>query len=164
MQKALKFAAKWIVIAEILLVLLPLTVGMFLLVAIGLMSLSAIIFGSDNLPNMEVSIGYLLIATLEVLACYGLFALWWLAFNYAKISIRNIPRYVLFGLMVGVTINILIIAAPLISGLVFPVGRFPPISFSGFVFYIGPLITLSTLTLLMWLQNKSSVHSNIDSE
>lgn len=152
MRNSFRVAAKGIVIAEIICMLLPLTLGLFLAIAAGLFKFGSIIFGSAKFPNMEIAITYLAIAAIAILASYGLFALWWLALNYSKISMRQIPKYVSYGLIVGIAINL--IFAILGPWFAFPAGMSVLRNPKYLILPVLPLIVLLTLISIVWLQNR----------
>lgn len=153
MGNTFKLVAKCIVISAIVFALLPLTAGLFLAIVIGLLNLGSIIFGNGKLPNMEIASVYLAIAAIAILASYGLFSLWWLALNYSKISLRQIPRYVKYGLIAGAVINLAFaIFGPWFA---LPAGMTVLREPKYFIFLFLPLIVLLTLISVVWLQSRN---------
>lgn len=153
MQKTLRFLANGLAISEIIVVLLPLTLGFLLLIYFALQTLGSIILGNQIIPSMEIALMYFVIAIIETLAGYGLFSLWWLVFNFTKISIMQIPKSIVYGLIAGVVMNLILVFL-FALGLISPFGKLPPNYLPFFIYYAGPMLITFTLTSLMWMKNR----------
>ena len=145
MSRGVATILKILIIAEALLLLLPTSI----ICSVGLFFAAAFIVRSP--ANFAIW----MLAGCVLLMAYSLFTLWWLTFKYRSVQLSTIPRFIWYGLGLGV------VAA---SALSFPhlfsvaTGK---ISLEHNVKYIlgfgiGPVIVLVTLLTTIWARAESA--------
>jgi hypothetical protein len=143
-----------LIIAEALLLLLPATL-------LYIFGVSAVIWGFFSGNRGGVSPAFLIIAALLTIPGYGLFSTWWLVFRFRKISLKEVPRYIWAGAVVGALAAFLFISAYLHTDFRLPAQH---ISWSEnfktmLYFGGGPLVVLFTILLSLWLRNRQQLNN-----
>ena len=147
----------FLVITEAFILLLPST-------AIFIIGMVFVLLGvfHGHAGSFDLNLGFLTFALILILPGYGLVALWFLVFKYRKYtSLKQIPVFIRLGIFIGAATAILFLL---------PFGIKPPTEFVSFpdhlktifIFGLGPVVTLVTLGILIYIQGRPNKRMQSD--